>query len=115
MDVRQCFGRCREHRFDAAEVVKQALGPARAYAWRQLLIARAIENQCYVIGVNRVGRDGNDLDYAGDSLVVGPRGELLLDMAGGEGLGACTISLAELENFREEFPVHLDADEFALR
>jgi predicted amidohydrolase len=88
---------------------------ARAYAWRQLLIARAIENQCYVIGVNRVGRDGNDLDYAGDSLVVGPRGELLLDMAGGEGLGACTISLAELENFREEFPVHLDADEFALR
>ena len=86
----------------------------RAYHWRQLLIARAIENQCYVIGVNRVGQDGNGLDYAGDSLVVSPRGELLLDMADRNGIEGCQISLAELEQYRCDFPAHMDADRFSL-
>ena len=86
----------------------------RAYHWRQLLIARAIENQAYVVGVNRVGRDGNNLDYAGDSLVVGPRGEILLDMNTLNGVQACKIELQRLQDYRDEFPAHMDADEFTL-
>lgn len=87
---------------------------ARTYAWRQLLIARAIENQCYVIGVNRVGEDGNKLDYAGDSLVINPKGQPLLDLGRRDTAAACTLDLEELRRFREQFPVHMDADAFRL-
>ncbi|MBK7669729.1 MAG: hypothetical protein IPJ32_21825 [Sphingobacteriaceae bacterium] len=45
--------------------------------WKQLLIARAIENQCYVIGVNRIGEDGNKFAHSGDSMVINPRGEII--------------------------------------
>ena len=49
----------------------------RRHHWRSLLIARAIENQAYVVGVNRVGTDGSGLDYAGDSMIIDPMGEML--------------------------------------
>ena len=87
---------------------------ARADAWRQLLRARAIENQCYVVGVNRVGADGRDVPYAGDSVAVDYLGRPLLEL--GEQAAVATVSLdgAPLAAFRERFPAHLDADRFDL-
>lgn len=85
----------------------------RSYAWRQLLIARAIENQCYVIGVNRVGQDGNGFEHSGNSMVVGPRGEVLAELADGqEGVLNAELDAEALQKFREGFPAGLDADQF---
>lgn len=86
----------------------------RREAWRALLVARAIENQCYVVGVNRIGRDGKGLDYSGDSLVVDPRGRLLADARDAAGVVTATLDLAALSEFRDRFPAHLDADRFTL-
>ena len=55
----------------------------RIHAWRTLLAARAIENQCYVIGVNRTGTDGRGLEYSGESMVLGPLGEPIKIMGAG--------------------------------
>lgn len=88
---------------------------ARREAWRTLLQARAIENQSYVIGVNRIGTDGRGLEYSGDSLVVNFKGELLEDSAPNQPhLGRATLSLDALEAFKEKFPVWADADMFSL-
>ncbi len=87
----------------------------RRHHWRQLLIARAIENQACVIGVNRIGRDGNGLDYSGDSLVVAADGELLLDMEQRRGAVGVTLDGDALQDYREKFPCHLDADSFELK
>lgn len=87
----------------------------RVEAWRKLLMARAIENQCYVAGVNRVGKDGNGFDYSGQSLIVDSKGMLLHDHGDAEEFVA-TVQLdgKELLEFREKFPVGLDADKFNL-
>lgn len=87
----------------------------RSYPWKQLLIARAIENQCYVVGVNRVGKDGNDYAHSGDSVVINPRGEQISHIKAGEAQTE-TVYLDKhyLEDFRKLFPVGLDADEFTL-
>ena len=82
--------------------------------WRALLVARAIENQAYVVGVNRVGVDGNGVAYAGESLVVDPWGQVLLDAGSGACVGRARFSAATLAACRERFPVHLDADDFLL-
>jgi omega-amidase len=58
----------------------------RAHAWKTLLTARAIENQSYVIGVNRVGEDGNQINYNGESMVVDPLGEVLYQKAADEAI-----------------------------
>ncbi len=85
--------------------------PAKRSAhWRKLLVARAIENQCYVIGVNRVGRDGNALRYSGDSLAVSPEGEILADAGDGEGILNVALSAEVLEAYRRNFPAWKDAD-----
>jgi predicted amidohydrolase len=86
----------------------------RRYHWRQLLIARAIENQACCVGLNRVGRDGNKLDYAGDSLVVASDGELLLDCEDRAGLFTVTLDAEAMTTFRGKFPVARDADDFTL-
>ncbi|GHA66770.1 amidohydrolase [Pontibacter akesuensis] len=86
----------------------------RNQAWRTLLQARAIENLSYVIGVNRVGTDGNNHPYAGDSAIIHPKGFHLLETAEVEGIHTLTLSKKELEDFREVFPAHLDADAFSL-
>lgn len=75
----------------------------RRHHWRTLLTARAIDSQAYVVGVNRVG-EGGGLMYSGDSLVVSPRGELLLDMHNREGVEVCELYLSEVEAYRAEFP-----------
>lgn len=88
----------------------------RRHVWRNLLIARALENQVYVIGVNRIGSDGQGLKYAGDSMVVDPKGRIISSTEPyQDATETVTISLSELNNFREKFPVGKDADEFELK
>lgn len=87
----------------------------RSYPWKQLLIARAIENQCYVIGVNRIGDDGNSIKHSGDSSVINPRGELIsTTIANSDNTETVSLSLSYLQEFKKVFPVLLDADEFSL-
>ncbi|RDV15532.1 amidohydrolase [Pontibacter diazotrophicus] len=87
---------------------------ARSLAWRTLLQARAIENVAYVAGVNRVGTDGNNHPYSGDSAIIHPKGHHLLQRSQIEGIHSLTLSKQELNDFREAFPAHLDADTFHL-
>lgn len=89
---------------------------ARRYPWSQLLIARAIENQCYVVGGNRVGMDGKGMHYTGDSVVIDPRGALIGSVEPSqEGTSTVALDRASLEDFREKFPVAKDADDFGLK
>lgn len=87
----------------------------RAQHWRTLLQARAIENLGYVAGVNRVGRDGNGLDYAGYSAVVDAQGQELLQAGSTEGVFHCDITRSALEDWRKRFPAFMDADSFTLQ
>lgn len=88
---------------------------ARRIAWRSLLQARAIENLAYVVGVNRVGLDGNGLEYAGDSLVISFDGELLKDPEPFKAsIDSVTISKDDLDLYRSRFPAAADRDAFAL-
>ncbi len=86
----------------------------RKEAWKTLLKARAIENQCYVIGVNRVGTDGYGLNYSGDSCVIDFKGEVLLDAADQKGRFDITPSWQDLHDFRQKFPFLEDADKWEL-
>lgn len=88
---------------------------ARAGAWRSLLQARAIENQCYVVAVNRVGEDGHGKRYPGGSVVFDPLGEALLDLGDSEGLGTQTLNLEQVAAVREQLPFQRDADDFELK
>ena len=83
---------------------------ARAAHWMTLLKARAIENQAYVVGVNRVGRDGNGQAYAGDSMVLDPLGKVLYHAANREVVHTLDLDLARLEDYRRQFPAWRDAD-----
>jgi predicted amidohydrolase len=87
---------------------------ARTDAWRQLLPARAIENQAYVVGVNRVGPDGQGLPYGGGSAVIDFLGRPLLQAGDTACVLTAELPLAPLQAFREKFPAHLDADRFTL-
>lgn len=86
----------------------------RSHAWKTLLQARAIENQCYVIGVNRVGNDGNEIYHNGDSMVVDPLGEVLYQKSKEEDIFTITLSKERLEEARTKFPFWKDADDFQL-
>jgi predicted amidohydrolase len=86
---------------------------ARRHHWRTLLHARAIENQSYVVGVNRVGVDGKQLEYSGDSLLIDAKGKTVIDDEG-EWVKTGIFSKKELEQYREKFPVWQDADQFTL-
>ena len=77
-----------------------------------MLRARAIENQCYVIAVNRVGQDGNEVEYAGGSAVYGPEGEALAKAAGDEAVVTMALDLDGLRDYRQRFPAWRDADNF---
>jgi len=88
---------------------------SRSDVWNILLRARAIENQSYVIGVNRVGTDGNGIKYSGESMVLNPKGNIAGDVdLSGEGFGTCTLSMKDLNDFRSKFPVWKDWDEFEI-
>jgi predicted amidohydrolase len=99
--------------YDVAIYVANWPAP-RANAWRTLLQARAIENLAYVVGVNRVGTDANELAYAGDSLLVDFKGGLALDLKAEDQILTAELSASELADFRAKFPAHLDADSFSL-
>ncbi|MGH8222924.1 MAG: nitrilase-related carbon-nitrogen hydrolase [Woeseiaceae bacterium] len=89
--------------------------PSRRHnAWTTLLRARAIENLCYVAGVNRCGTDGNGLAYIGGSAAIDYLGTTLADL--GEAAGIATVALDSnaLLAFREKFPFDRDADGFTL-
>jgi omega-amidase len=86
----------------------------RSHAWKTLLCARAIENQCYVIGVNRVGKDGNDIYYSGNSLVIDPLGEVLYHMADDEDIFTITLEKEKLDDVRGRFPFLKDGDGFRI-
>ncbi len=88
---------------------------ARAVHWMALLKARAIENQAYVIGVNRVGRDGKGHAYAGDSMVLDPLGEVMYHAANREVVHTIELDLALLEDYRRQFPAWRDADPWTLQ
>lgn len=87
----------------------------RNHVWKNLLVARAIENQCYVIGVNRIGKDGNDYNHSGDSAVINPRGEIISHLRPNEeGVETIKLDKSYINDFIEVFPVGLDADKFDL-
>ena len=84
----------------------------RRLHWRTLLQARAIENLAYVVGVNRIGSDANGLNYSGDSMVVDPRGRLVVDMQDNAAVETRPLSYSDLLDYRDAFPAHFDADNF---
>lgn len=87
----------------------------RRNAWSTLLLARAIENQCYTVGVNRIGEDGNGFTYSGDSVVVEPKGSVISSTKPYiDSVETVTLSWSELAEYRKKFPVGNDADEFEL-
>lgn len=87
----------------------------RALHWQALLLARAIENQAYVAGCNRVGSDGNQHHYSGDSRIISPLGEILSEAEPfAQARLDATLSLETLTAYRERFPAWRDADGFTL-
>ncbi len=84
----------------------------RSTAWKTLLQARAIENQCYVVGVNRVGDDGNNIYHSGDSMIIDPLGEIIYYKANEEDVFTYTLQKERLNEVREKFPFWRDADTF---
>jgi omega-amidase len=86
----------------------------RSLAWKTLLQARAIENQCYVVGVNRVGEDGNGIYHSGDSRVIDPLGEVLYQKADEEDMFTITLQKESLEEVRRKFPFWRDGDDFEM-
>lgn len=106
------FSRNRED-YDALIYVANWPAP-RSSHWRALLVARAIENQACVVGVNRIGSDANGLDYSGDSLAIDARGEVLADLGDRPEVCSVVFSAAALLDYRKAFPCHMDADDFTL-
>jgi predicted amidohydrolase len=83
---------------------------ARIHHWDALLRARAIENQCYVVAVNRTGTDGNGLSYPGHSAVYDMNGESVLFTGGGDGAFDAALDADALTAFRTRFPFLADRD-----
>ena len=87
----------------------------RSFAYKSLLIARAIENQSYVIWVNRVGRDGNQVYHSGDSMVIDPLGNIISQAKSGvEEVLFLELNQLDLYNLREKFKLGLDWDTFQI-
>lgn len=86
----------------------------RSHAWKTLLQARAIENQCYVAGVNRVGYDGHQVYHSGDSCLIDPYGMRIWEQADEAGTFTATLSKETLETCRTKFPFLDDADKFVV-
>lgn len=86
----------------------------RSQHWKTLLQARAIENQSYVVGVNRVGLDGNGLNHSGDSMVVDPFGEVLYHCSGKEDIQTVVLEKSRLESIRTKFSFWSDGDQFLI-
>jgi predicted amidohydrolase len=107
----------RTNDFDFDLLVYVANWPERrSAAWQRLLPARAIENQCYVAGVNRVGADGNGIPHAGDSVILDFSGECLAGaQRSQENILSAGLDREKLHSFRKDFPFWQDADGFDLK
>lgn len=104
-----------EDRYDAAVYVAN-WPAARVTAWSSLLVARAIENQCYVVGVNRVGVDGKGIEHSGGSALIDPYGQTQAELEPYvSGWIHGTWDKAALDRYRTKFPVLGDADPFELK
>lgn len=89
---------------------------SRRLQWKSLLVARAIENQAYTIGVNRIGTDGNNFKYSGDSMIISPIGETIVDIEKDkQEIRTAELNLEKLRDYRSKFPVNLDADDFEIK
>ena len=86
----------------------------RSHAWKTLLCARAIENQCYVIGVNRVGDDGNNIYHSGNSMIIDPLGQVLYHKADDEEIFTIKFEKEMLDEVRTKFPFLKDGDDFLI-
>jgi predicted amidohydrolase len=86
----------------------------RSHAWKTLLQARAIENQVFTVGVNRIGNDGNNIYHSGDSMIVDPLGEVLYHAPKEESVFTCTLQREKLEEVRTRLPFWKDADQFRI-
>ena len=86
----------------------------RSVAWKNLLVARAIENQAYVVGVNRIGTDGNGHDHSGDSSLLDYEGNLLFRLSHQRGVFTTPLDPLGLQEFRKKFPFLADQDKFSL-
>jgi predicted amidohydrolase len=86
----------------------------RHHAWKTLLQARAIENQSFVIGVNRVGNDGNGIYHSGDSMIIDPLGEILYHKVHDEDIFTITLQKKTIDEVRAKLPFLKDADSFML-
>lgn len=98
-----------ENQYDTAIYIANWPG-GRAAHWKLLLAARAVENQCYVIGVNRVGQDGNRLNYSGDSSIIDPLGNTLFTQADVPCAHTAKLCYGKLREYRETFAAWQDAD-----
>ena len=87
----------------------------RIKAWDALLTARAIENQCYVLGVNRVGVDGNSIHYNGHTQLIDMTGINLVFCDHNELCETATLEKEKIHSFRNEFPFLCDADQFEIK
>lgn len=86
----------------------------RSHAWKTLLCARAIENQCYAVGVNRVGKDGKNINHSGNSILIDPLGQVLYHKNEEEDVCTITIQKEDLDKVRAQFPFYKDADNFSI-
>lgn len=113
--IRNRYGAERVERFDYDLVFFVANWPAaRRHAWRTLLMARAIENLSYCVGVNRVGTDGNGIAYAGDSVVHDFLGQAMVECGAQPQVVTVELQAEALAAHRQRFPAQLDADRFEL-
>lgn len=88
---------------------------ARAYAWKHLLIARAIENECYVCGVNRTGESQSGIIYSGDSMIIDMKGHVIAEKIQDSPIISAKLYAEKLSSFREKFPAWKDIDNFELK
>ena len=80
-----------------------------------LLKARAVENICYSVGLNRIGKDGAGIDYNGHSNIAGPKGDFLEERKEDEFIKRFVLSSEELLHIRNKFPAHLDFDSYQIK
>ncbi|MCX6287816.1 MAG: amidohydrolase [Bacteroidetes bacterium] len=88
---------------------------SRSNVWRTLLAARAMENQVYCIGVNRIGEDGHGTYHSGDSMALDGKGNILSSIPSGEeSVNVVTLSRQDLDIYRESFTIGMDWDRFSI-
>jgi omega-amidase len=105
---------CRNKNSYDAAIFSANWPDVREFYWKNLLLARAIENQSYIIGANGTGKDGNGIKVAGNSAVINPAGKPLVQAKRKFGFYSAELDKKYLEDFRKKFPVHKDADKFKI-